>query len=86
MAGFVFSVSKESWGTVCNENLANGYFTPYAISIEEEDMPARKRNSRNKVLAATFGDFISMRPGDNVYFLSDRKIYGVGKTVQIGSD
>lgn len=86
MAGFIFSVSKDSWGAFCNENLINGYFTPYAMPITVDDMSDRKRKSRNKVLAATFGDFISMRPGDNVYFLSNRKIYGVGKTVRIGSD
>jgi len=86
MSGFIFSVTKDSWDSFCNENLANGYFTPYAIPVTEDDMSARKRKSRNKVLAATFGDFISMRPGDNIYFLSNRKIYGIGKAVQIGPD
>ena len=86
MSGFIFSVSEDSWESFCNNSLTNGYFTPYAIPVTEDDMSPRKRKSRNKVLAATFGDFISMRPGDNVYFLSNRKIYGIGRTVQIGSD
>lgn len=87
MAGYIFSVSQDSWDTFCSENLEKGFFTPYTISVTEDDMPSsRKRRSRNKVLAATFGDFVSMHPGDNIYFLSTRKIYGVGKAVSIGPD
>jgi len=33
---------------------------------------------------ATFADYISMKAGDNVYFFSDRKIYGVGELIEIG--
>ncbi len=87
MAGYIFSVSQERWDAFCAEDLAKGFFTPYAIAVTEEDMLSpHKRKSRNKTLASTFGDFVSMHPGDNVYFLSKRKIYGIGKAVSIGPD
>ena len=31
----------------------------------------------------TFADYLSMREGDNIYFFIDRKIYGIGKLVNI---
>jgi hypothetical protein len=32
----------------------------------------------------TFGDFISMKPGDNIYFFMKRNVYGVGELIPIG--
>lgn len=86
MAGYIFSVSKEGWDSFCECDLQKGYFTPLAIPVTEEDMTAAKRKSRSKVLAATFGDMVTMKPGDNVYFLSNRKIYGIGITVLNNAD
>ncbi len=34
----------------------------------------------------TFADFLSMRPGDNIYFFHKRKIYGVGELISIDGD
>ena len=34
----------------------------------------------------TFADYVSMKPGDNVYFFIERKIYGIGKLLAIGGD
>ena len=86
MAGYIFTVSKDGWDAFCENDLREGYFTPFAIPVTEEDLTPAKRKSRNKVLAATFGDMVTMRPGDNVYFLSNRKIYGIGTTMCIGPD
>lgn len=87
MSGYIFAVSKEGWSDFCEGGLKQGYFTPYTIAITEEDAESsRKRKSRNKILSATLGDFVTMKPGDNVYFLSDRKLYGVGQLVAIGPD
>lgn len=33
----------------------------------------------------TLGDYATMLPGDNVYFFTDRKIYGIGEILDIGS-
>ena len=35
-------------------------------------------------VAATLGDYVTMRAGDNVYFFSKRKVYGIGKIVAFG--
>lgn len=89
MAGYVFAVSKDSWNSLCNENLKYGHFSPYTPEIRDEHLETGKERSRksiNKVLAAVFGDMVTMRPGDNIYFLSDRKIYGVGELIEIGGD
>lgn len=32
----------------------------------------------------TLGDYITMRPGDNIYFFSKRHIYGIGEIVDLG--
>src|SRR5213593_2912254 len=34
----------------------------------------------------TFADYATMRAGDNIYFFIQRKIYGIGKLVNVGSD
>lgn len=89
MAGYIFSISKSQWNNVCEENIKKGYFTPYTPEITTELLSEEKKKSRtaiNKVLAATLGDFVTMKPGDNIYFLSNRKIYGVGHLVTIGID
>lgn len=89
MAGYIFSVAKSLLSTVKEENIKKGYFTPFTPEVTEEEMlpeKSRKRKSINKVLAATFADFITMKTGDNVYFLSDRKIYGVGTLKNVGDD
>ena len=42
----------------------------------------------NKLIGGNLSDslYFSMQAGDNVYFLSDRRIYGVGKLVNVGID
>ena len=87
MAGYIFAVSKDGWNSFCNENLSRGYFTPFTLSVSEEEIASpRKRKLRNKILSSTLGDFVTMKTGDNVYFLSDRKIYGIGQLISIGQD
>lgn len=34
----------------------------------------------------TFADYATMKAGDNIYFFIQRKIYGIGKLVNVGSD
>ena len=87
MAGYVLAVSKESWNDFCSENLKHGHFSPYTPQITEElQNNNRSRKSLNKVISAVFGDMITMKPGDNVYFFSNRKIYGIGELVCVGND
>lgn len=35
---------------------------------------------------ATFADYVTMKSGDNIYFFIDRKIYGIGELLSVGSD
>ena len=35
---------------------------------------------------ATFADYTTMKPGDNIYFFIKRKIYGIGELVSINGD
>ncbi len=89
MAGYIFSIAQDKWVCFCENSLHYGYFTPFTPSISEEEMGLQKtpkRKALNKILAATFGDFVSMKPGDNVYFLSNRKLFGIGVAVRIGPD
>jgi len=34
----------------------------------------------------TFADYITMNPGDNIFFFIKRKIYGIGELVNVGDD
>src|SRR5437868_1849834 len=34
----------------------------------------------------TFADYATMKAGDNIYFFIQRKIYGIGKLVNVGLD
>lgn len=43
-------------------------------------------NSWNVAHEGTFADYLSMKPGDNIYFFTDRKIYGIGKITNVGED
>lgn len=78
MAGFIFSISKNAGKDEIGNIISEGI---YSTCILNEDI---KEDSKN--LIATFADFCSMKEGDNVYFLSDRKIYGVGKLINIKED
>ena len=63
MAGYIFSIAKSLLSTVKEENIKKGYFTPFTPEVTEEEMlpeKSRKRKSINKVLAATFADFITI--------------------------
>lgn len=86
MAGYIFSISQSSWDDFISNDLPKGYFTPFVPEITDEEITIRKRKKLNNVIVATFGDLITMRPGDNIYFLSNRKLYGIGKAICIGED
>ena len=37
----------------------------------------------NDTVASTLGDYVTMRPGDSVYFFSKRTVYGIGEIVEV---
>lgn len=79
MAGFIFSISSNEGVDGVKKYVKNGYFS--ALVPKELDTSKAKQ-----VAAGVLADYLSMRQGDNVYFLSNRKLYGVGKLVLLGSD
>lgn len=73
MAGFIVSIGSKS--TVENIVL-NGYFTPYTSSSLE--------STAGKISTySTLADICSMQENDNIYFLKERKIYGVGRLINL---
>ena len=77
MAGFIFSISSTTGN--------NGVAACINKGIFSAKVPADLGSTMSRqVVSSVLCDYISMKPGDNVYFLSKRKIYGVGKLVAIG--
>lgn len=72
MAGYIFNL---------------GSTKSLSISIENGVYGTIMSRPRNKLWGAhheaTFADYCTMKPGDNVYFFIDRKIYGVGSMIPI---
>lgn len=40
----------------------------------------------NEAVASTLGDYVTMRPGDNVYLFSKRTVYGIGEIIEVISE
>lgn len=85
MAGYIFAVAKDSWNDFCEENLKKGFFAPF-VSMLDKTKTARQIKSIYNVLLASYADLVTMKAGDNIYFLSNRKLYGIGNAVNIDSD
>jgi len=77
MAGFIFSISSTTGNNGVTACINKGIF---AAKVPSDLGSIMSR----QVVSSVLCDYISMKPGDNVYFLSKRKIYGVGKLVAIG--
>jgi len=78
MAGFVFSISKNEGLEGVKKCIKNG---TYLSMLPNPD------NTRSRiVVASVLADYCSMKEGDNVYLLSNRQVYGVGKLVKVGPD
>ncbi|QBP39715.1 PDDEXK family nuclease [Paenisporosarcina antarctica] len=75
MAGYIFTLDNiES----LNELILNGvYSTNLNVPLKNQWLIHHE---------GTFTDYLSMSEGDNVYFFIKRKIYGVGKLVNINGD
>lgn len=87
MAGFIFSIAKEQNIEGVKNCIKKG---SYASKVPNDKLSVKDKestgNKSKQVMAAVLADYCSMKEGDNVYFLSDRQIYGVGKMVNIGPD
>lgn len=75
MAGYIFTL--DSFDSL-KEIIKNGV---YSTNI---NVP--QKNNWLTAHEGTFTDYLSMKEGDNVYFFIDRKIYGIGKLVNVVDD
>lgn len=76
MAGYVFAIGGDTDNPelVIKECVEKGIYSTYI------------RTTAAIPFEGTLADYLSMKPGDNIYFFSKRKYYGVGELVQVGPD
>ena len=84
MAGYIFNLGK-------NANLERLFGEGVYGTIFKPDLepPTREWDpggTWHQAYVATLGDYITMQPGDAVYFFSNRNIYGIGKLAAVGGD
>ena len=71
MAGYIFTLGK-------SEDVLENYFSFAKNGVFGTIFNPPKINSWSAAYEATFGDYLSMKEGDHVYFFFKRKIYGIG--------
>lgn len=69
-AGYLFSVANKGPGII--EQI-----------VREGTYAVLTSTKWTNPVASTLGDYLTMKPGDNVYFFSDRTIYGIGEIVDV---
>ncbi len=75
MAGYVFAIGGDTNPVdVIRKCAENGVYSTYMNSISP--IP----------FEGTLADYMSMKPGDNIYFFCKRKYYGVGELISVGPD
>lgn len=76
MAGYLFSLNSIEAFKEC---INKGVYSTFISSPS-------KNNIWRVHHEGTFADYCSMKEGDNVYFFIDRKIYGIGRLVNVNED
>ena len=75
MAGYVFAIGGDSNPVaVIKEAAEKGVYAVFMRSIAPTPFEG------------TLADYVSMKPGDSIYFFCKRKYYGVGELVNVGFD
>lgn len=75
MAGYVFAIGGDDNPVkTIRECAEKGVYSTYLRGIAP--LP----------FEGTLADYLSMRPGDNIYFFCKRKYYGVGELISVGPD
>ncbi|WP_291575941.1 hypothetical protein [Clostridium sp. UBA4548] len=75
MAGYIFSLDSINSLRQCIEN-----------GVYSTNLTSPRNNTWGVHHEGTFADYLSMKPGDNVYFFIKRKIYGIGKLISIKNE
>lgn len=81
MAGYIIAISKSDIDSLnyCIENCI------YSTILKEPKKYSYGQGWHSS-LEGTFADYSTMKNGDNIYFFSDRKIYGIGSLLDINGD
>ena len=75
MAGYVFAIGgDENPINIIRECAEKGIYSTYLRGISP--LP----------FEGTLADYMSMKPGDNIYFFCKRRYYGVGELISVGPD
>lgn len=81
LAGYIFNLKRENNAEKAFNNLKkivrNGVYSTIMT------LPSSYWQTHHE---GTFGDYMTMKEGDNVYFFSNRKIYGIGVLKSINVD
>lgn len=77
MAGYIFTIASDQGIEGVEAAVRDGF---YASTMPNEKL---KSSQARNIAVSVLADYLSMRAGDNVYFLSKRKIYGVGVLLDI---
>lgn len=81
MAGYIFALNNIE---ALSRMIENGI---YSTNLSEPKyIKSQKKYQWGSHHEATFGDYFSMKEGDNVYFFIKRKIYGVGELISIDNE
>lgn len=75
MAGYVMNMNDKEALISCIESGV------YSTILNEPKNGKWKRPQEG-----TFADYFSMKPNDHIYFFNDRKIYGIGKIIDVSAD
>lgn len=77
MAGYIMNLNSHSSLTKCFET--GTYSTKISLSREYANKNGRIYPAYwSSPQEGTLADYSTMKPGDNIYFFIDRKIYGIG--------
>lgn len=75
MAGYVFAIGGDSEPIEVIKTCAeNGVYSTFL------------RNLSPIPFEGTLADYVSMKPGDNIYFFCKRRYYGIGELINVGTD
>lgn len=74
MAGYVFAIGDVNPVEVIKKCAETGVYSTNINTLSSNPFEG------------TLTDYISMRPGDNIYFFCRRKYYGVGELISVGVD
>lgn len=70
--------TEEQIQKLVHDVVTSGVYSPH--------MNIPQKNEWNGVQEGTIADFLSMREGDHIYFFCKRKVYGIGKLINVAGD